>query len=441
MMKKDFAKIFVGITVLIVLMGCVEPGSGSAIGFGQGFKSGTNSPGSSSGSGTGQGSDAGSGTGTSGTGENSGTGEGSGTQGTGSEAGFPDFPKIPGFEDIEKINEESKKQAEAAARQFIEFILSMENSPIENLTAALQTAQGLGWKKEEDELMARLLARIKLEIDNRMNKSDASIRELLEAMQLSQLWGISEEETGNQVMQKIEAILTQKINGPNLCKQQLIDSAELAQKLGFDELGELALQKFQSAPEICGKINYTHTTTYQDEVTTITATIQGNIKQHTAAGFASEYKQYYFSNATMQWNYSQTPQVSKCETIEKSGSGTEKFGKQDQYGFPDNLFGVQPDGSYEGSISKTVKIKITIKKNSAPVDDPHACDYVEEGTTEEDYDVRAEFKGTTQTKTYLKDGMNESTPADEFSDESETTTADWELKLSDIGSEIKIGTG
>ncbi len=418
-MSKKFVIVFVAFIFLIFLIGCVGKNLGEGI-LPTGFGIGDGATGTSSSSGS--------------SGSNQGTGTSDSGTGT-SPNGSSDGSKSDGGE---KIPDELKKQTEGAGRQFIESVLSMENPPRLNLLTALEMAQGLGWKAEEEALMKKLIDKIEFEINSTLNNPGASIRELLEAMQLSQQLGVSEEKTYEQVLARIEQILKQKLQDSKLCKQQLLDAAALAQQLGIKEIDAIALERVPNASAICGTLDFKKETIYikTGEKTTVTANVEGTIKEFAFGGFAGELKQYFFANAKLRWSYSKSPEESECISIERKGNGTEALEKE-----LDSFIIVKPDGAYEGGINKTVKLIVTKKKIPSPPDDPERCDGVDidESTEEENYQLNIKFNGNTDTKTYLKGSLNELTKADAFSDETNSTTANWELKLSDIGSTIKIG--
>ncbi len=411
-------------------------------------------------------------------------GGGSGGE-SGGVPGLPGFPEIPGIPDIPDSGEGDGASiptvdpfAAQSARSFLEFIVNMDYPLISQLVTAHETAAALNIS-EGDPLRQRLNAKTQQRIDELVNNPRATIKELLEAMQLAQVLGLeyqgaydevvqranqrveavladpdapvrdlllaaqfvqelgaeNSDEATQRVMARIEQKISAQLSSENMCRRQLLDLAEISQLLGFNEIAEAALAKAQDASQLCGTVNFEEKHDEERNNWRFVASANGNLKEFAPGGFsAQEAHTYYFSEGVLTWEYVADPAVGVCITTTKTGRGTVQF--------TDDPFGgavvVNANtGEYSGAVvSKTVQLTVT--KQLAPQDPEADCsdiDVDDLNPETEDYDFQISISGTTDDRLRLRDELVDSYDGYDYT---ETTTARWDLHLPDTSSTIKV---
>ena len=155
-----------------------------------------------------------------------------------------------------------------------------------------------------------------------LNNPDSNIGELLNAAEISQQLGIQETEVYEIAMTKTKQKLESIINEEGLSQFELLQIATICQGLGFDDLGNLAIEKATSAP-IYGSIIESVTeykSERQEKKITITAT--GDLKQNSILGYSGEdSKNYFFNYGSVRYSYYDKWE-NECAITAVMGAGT-----------------------------------------------------------------------------------------------------------------------
>ena len=418
--------IFILLAALFLIVGCINPSAGPNSGLPQMPGTGDGSAPSGNGgtdSGAPPGSDSGN---SSPPGTDSGNSPGEGAEGyAGDEASGRAFIQyivdspiyvisqiVDAFIMAGNINlkedDPLRLQLEAKAQAHIDGVVNNPDASMKELLEAIEIAQAMGLKSEEG--MAKVSQKTDARIKEILNDPNAGIPDLLIAAELAQSLGTNEEGVYALVVAKIKLKLAAQINNPALCQKQLLEIAELAQGLGIDGVSENAMAAAPNAKPFCGKVNYTFTSIDKlySLTTKITADITGNLKEVDnvsttiggvtinvdLGGFGQEgSRKYFFEDGKMNWTYDSAPETQGCIILKKSGSGMVTLEEQ-----ADGTLNVNDDGTFEGDLARTsVTIKVTKEKAAADPTDPHACDYITSedlAPGEDQIDIDVHIEGT-----------------------------------------------
>jgi len=263
-----------------------------------------------------------------------------------------------------------------------------------------------------------------------LNNPDSNIGELLNAAEISQQLGIQETEVYEIAMTKTKQKLESIINEEGLSQFELLQIATICQGLGFDDLGNLAIEKATSAP-IYGSIIESVTeykSERQEKKITITAT--GDLKQNSILGYSGEdSKNYFFNYGSVRYSYYDKWE-NECAITAVMGAGTLPLRTA-----LDGQFDIYSD-NYEGYIiSKSISVAV---ETSPKVPLPEGCEdsITEIETITQQEIIRINIKGITQegsnrisdssTEVYIEDENTE--------DEKEvgTTKNTWNIRIPSI---------
>src|SRR3989344_2527009 len=344
--------------------------------------------------GTGTGDSGGIGTGTpGGTGDGGATGTGGSPGAGGATGGSPGATGGAG-DGTGGSGEETPAMSKEQARQYIQMLLSVPNPPLQTLVAALEVAQLAGLEEEEDKIYADLLVVVAAAIDNTLNNPTASIRELLEAAELSQKWGVGDEEIMDKVVPRIKPILQARLADSHFCRRQLLALAGVAQTFGINDIAEQAQAK--AASDNCVDISYLYTYNSNDTQETHEATVTGYFEELAPLGLVEpQARPYALKDGKMVWSYNFV-KTERCEITTMKGNGNEELSEADA-----QLF-IKPNGEYSFAIFKYSTIDVSVTATGNP-----DCEDVQTGTSTQEMNIGFGFDGTTQNPNYIDDEKNE----------------------------------
>lgn len=107
---------------------------------------------------------------------------------------------------------------------------------------AAEANQLLGNEEAANENLDEYKDSVRDKINDILNDPNASITDIIRAMEMAQLLGL-DDEFMDDLMEKLRKKIEDEINDPNTSKSRLIELAELCQAIGFDDLADKALGK------------------------------------------------------------------------------------------------------------------------------------------------------------------------------------------------------
>lgn len=262
-----------------------------------------------------------------------------------------------------------------AGQAQIDSAFNNPNATPQQILDALALAQRLGL--DTPELDAKTKAFLQKWINDIIANPNSTPEMLLNALAVAQLFVGDEDETYyNQVMGILKQKVNSELQSQSLCKKRLLEIAQYAQLLGFEEIANTTLTRAQGMPDECGNttVEYSEIVNSPSYSKTANATFRGtSMKLFAPGGFTLPgFKSYSLNNGSVNWNYFEFTSDGCIETYRKS-SGTEKTlpyleamtKVADQKGnIPFTSFSLGNDDKYSGSFSIT--FDVTVKEVKIP---------------------------------------------------------------------------
>ncbi len=220
------------------------------------------------------------------------------------------------------------------------------------LLNALGLAQLLGLPT--DDIDAATKAKIKQYIEQIIADPNSTNAMLVNALELAQALGLdSEGMFAKEIWDKIKSRIEAELNDPYTCKNRLKEIAELLSQLGWDDLADKAMQKAESATELCSRIKYEYLSEAKDTYYfTKIDIVGGALKRYSVLGQTLGTRNYYFEDGKFIWSYKVVVD-NGCVIITKEGNGTATMDSENH-----SLFGFEDAEQYGGSAFFSVELNV-----------------------------------------------------------------------------------